>query len=93
MASERAPHPDKRLTGIDALHPPESDEPFTVSAEDIAHTVERLEVGRESGEYTSMRESDLIVLWKVGQLGQDQLDAVKRDPSLLPRVLTPTAHA
>lgn len=93
MASERAAQPDYYVVDIDESSVPESDEPFTFTAEDIAHAVERLEAGREAGEYTHMRESDLVVLWEVGQLGQDQLHAVMRDPSLLPRVLTPTAHA
>ncbi len=93
MASERVTQSDDHIPYLDELYPSESDEPLTFTAEDIAHAVERLEAGRDVGEYTGMRESDLVVLWEVGQLGQDQLHAVMRDPSLLPRILTPTAHA
>ncbi|HZS87292.1 MAG TPA: hypothetical protein VFE42_07375 [Chloroflexota bacterium] len=82
------PYPDELSPPItdDAALPP-------ITSEDIAHTVERLKAGRESGEYTAMRESDLAVLWHVGQHGQDRLRAVLRDPSLLPRLLAPTVHA
>lgn len=93
MTSERAPQYDDHRPYLDELYPPESDEPPAITAADIAHAVERLEAGKESGEYTAMRESDLAVLWHIGQLGQDCLEAVRHDPSLLPRILAPTAHA
>jgi hypothetical protein len=92
MATERTHTPDDQVPYPDELDPPitEGDELPPITAEDIAHAVERLEAGRESGEYTGMRESDLAVL---AYLTAEQWHAVKRDPSLLPRILTPTAHA
>jgi len=77
MATERTHTPDDQIPYPDELDP-------SITA------VERLEAGRESGEYTGMRESDLAVL---AYLTAEQWHAVKRDPSLLPRILTPTAHA
>ena len=67
--------------------------PPSITDDDIAHAVERLEAGRENSDYMGMRESDLAVLWHVGQLGQEQLRTVRCDPSLLLRLLTPTVHA
>jgi len=92
MATERSRTPDDQIPYPDELDPPitDGDEVLPITAEDIAHAVERLEAGRESGEYTAMRESDLIVL---AHLTAEQWHAVKRNPSLLPRILTPTAHA
>lgn len=92
MAAERALPPDDRIPYPDELDPPvtECDEAMPITAEDIAHAVERLEAGRDSGEYTGMRESDLVVL---AQLTEEQWRKVKHAPSLLPRLLTPTAHA
>jgi len=37
-----------------------------------------------------MRESDLVV---IGHLTVEQWREVRRNPSLLPRLLTPTAHS
>jgi hypothetical protein len=90
------PRPDgDHIPYLDELAPSIGDAaaPPSITADDIAHAVERLEAGRASGEYTGFRESDLAVLWHVGQLGPDQVRAVRCDPSLLPRLLTPTAHA
>ena len=84
---------DANIPYLDELYPPSGDEAPSITAGDIAHTVERLEAGWANGEYTGMRESDLAVLWHVGQLGRERLHAVMRDPSLLPRLLTPTVHA
>ncbi len=90
IVDEHSPYPDE----FDPLMTDEEDaSPPSITAEDIAHAVERLEAGQQSGEYTNLRESDLSVLWHVGQLGQDRLREVRRDPSLLPRILAPTAHA
>jgi len=92
MATERTHTPDDQIPYPDELDPSitESDELPAITAEDIAHAVERLEAGRASGEYTGMRESALAVL---AHLTVAQWHEVKRDPSLLPRILTPTAHA
>lgn len=94
MATERAHTPDDQIPYPDELDPPivdtDSDEALPITAANIAHAVERLEAGRESGEYTGMRESDLAVL---ARLTTDQWHAVKRNPSLLPRILAPTVHA
>lgn len=94
MATERAHTPDDQIPYPDELDPPivgtDSDEVLPITAADIAHAVERLEAGRESGEYTGMCESDLAVL---ARLTTDQWQEVKRKPSLLSRILTPTAHA
>lgn len=92
MVTERAHMSNDRIPYPDEIDPPitDSDEASPITAEDIAHAVERLEAGRESGEYTEMRESDLAVL---GQLTVEQWREVKRVPSLLSRILTPTAHA
>jgi len=43
-----------------------------------------------SGEYTGMRESDLVVL---AHLTTKQWWQVRGNPSLLPQILIPTAHA
>jgi len=87
MASERVTQPDDHIPYPDELYPSESDEPLTFTAEDIAHAVERLEAGRDVGEYTSMRESDLVVL---SQLTTEQWREVRWNPSLLPHILTAT---
>jgi len=63
------------------------DELPPITADDIAHAVERLEAGRESGEYTAMRTSDLYVLGHLSHRGQGQVEVVLRDPSLLPRLV------
>jgi len=60
-----------------------------ITADDIAHAVERLEAGRESGDYTDMRTSDLYVLGHLSHRGQRQVEAVLRDPSMLPRLVAP----
>lgn len=78
---------------LDELDPPVSDEPEPITPADVAHTVERLEAGRESGNYTDLRESDLWVLWYVGRQGKKRLDAVFATPSLLPQLVTPAADA
>lgn len=94
MATERTRTPDDPIPYPDELDPPivdtDRDEALPITAADIAHAVERLEAGRESGEYTGMRESDLAVL---ARLTTDQWHKVKRNPSLLPRILAPTVHA
>ncbi len=97
MATERvhtsddhSPYPDE----LDPLMTDDDDDDLPpITAEDITHLVERLEASHGSGEYTNMRESDLVVLWHVGQLGKDVLHEVTRNPSLLPRLIAPTAHA
>lgn len=90
MATERMPRPDEDIPYLDELYPPESDELPPITAEDIAHTVERLEAGREVGEYTGMRESDLVVL---AHLTTEQWRQARWNPSLLTQILMPTAHA
>ena len=92
MAAERAHGHDERVPYPDELDPPiiEGEEAPPITAQDIAHAVERLEAGRASGEYTEMRESDLAVL---AHLTMDQWREVKRNPTLLPRILAPTAPA
>lgn len=92
MATERVYPPDDPTPYPDELDPAivDGDDAPAITAGDIAHAVERLEAGRDGGAYTGMRESDLAVL---GRLTPDQWRAVKRDPSLLSRLLTPTAHA
>ena len=90
--AERAHTPDDRVPYPDEFDPPirDGEEATPITAEDIAHVVERLEAGRAGGEYTEMRESDLAVL---AHLTVEQWHEVKRTPSLLPRLLAPTAHA
>jgi hypothetical protein len=90
MATERAPRPDDDIPYLDELYSPESDELPPITVDDIAHTVERLEAGHEVGEYTGMRESDLVVL---AHLTTKQWWQVRGNPSLLPQILIPTAHA
>lgn len=72
----------------EAAELPDSLPPIT--PEDVAHFVARLEAGRASGEYTGLRESDLDVLT---HLTPEQWERVKRDPSMLQRILVPSAHA
>jgi hypothetical protein len=92
MATERALDTGDQLPNPDDLDPPvvDGDDELPFTAEDIAHLMERLEAGRDSGEYTGMRESDLTVL---AHLSIEQWHDVRRDPSLLLRLVTPTAHA
>jgi hypothetical protein len=66
------------------------DELPPITTEDVAHFAARLEAGRASGEYTGLRESDLDVLT---HLTPEQWEQVKRDPSMLQRILLPPAHA
>lgn len=58
-----------------------------VTAEDIAHAVDRLLAGRESGLYEQLRTSDLYVLGHVSQLGEEMHESVLRDPVQLPYLL------
>ncbi len=90
--AERAHTSDDRVPFPDEFDPPirDGDEAAPITAEDIAHVVERLEAGRASGEYTEMRESDLAVL---SHLTVEQWREVKQTPSLLPLLVAPTAHA
>lgn len=92
MATERRHGPDDPIPYLDELGAAitDGDDTPPITSEDIAHLVKRLQAGRASGEYTEMRESDLAVL---ARLTPEQWGAVKRDPSLLPRLLTPTSHA
>ncbi len=94
MATERVHTSDDHSPYPDELDPlmtdDDDDELPPITAEDITHLVERLEASHGSGEYTNMRESDLVV---IGHLTVEQWHEVRRDPSLLPRLLTPTAHA
>jgi hypothetical protein len=92
MAKERAVRPDDRVPYLDEIDPliEESAPDTPITAEDIAHAEERLQAGRERGEYTDLRESDLVVL---AHLTREQWQQVKRNPTLLPRILAPTAHA
>jgi len=91
----RAGFDDDPIPHLDELSPPIGDAavPPSIAADDITHAIERLEAGRENGDYTGLRESDLAVLWQVGQLGQEQLRAVRSDPSSLSRLSAPTVHA
>jgi hypothetical protein len=82
--------PDDAIPYADEL----VDEPITddlpsITAEDIAHTVERLEVGRASDTYT-LGLADLHVLM---HLTPQEWQIVKRTPSALARILAPAAHA
>ena len=90
MATERAQRPDDHVPDLDELYPPEDDEPLTFTQDDIAHAVERLEAGRDIGEYTNMRPSDLDVIWSIPR---GRWDDVRRNPSLLWQLVTPTPHA
>lgn len=86
MATERIPD----LDGIDsAAYDDDSLPPIT--AEDIAHAVERLDAGRTTGLYEHMRTSDLYVLGHLSRLGEEAYEAALRDPSQLPRLLARTA--
>jgi hypothetical protein len=90
MATERAR--DEAIPFLDERpgEDPITDELPAITAEDIAHFAERLEAGHASGEYTSLRESDLDVLT---HLTPEQWEAVKRNPPMLRRILVPSAHA
>jgi hypothetical protein len=92
MATERRRQTSDHIPYSDELDPPTdgSDDVPLITAEDIAHLVERLEAGRDSGEYSGMRESDLAVL---AHLNVEQWQEVIRNPSMLPRLVVPTAHA
>ncbi len=82
MATKQA-HDSGEAAGLADELPP-------ITPEDIAHFAARLEEGRASGEYTGLRESDLDVLT---HLTPEQWEQVKRDPSMLQRILVPSAHA
>ncbi len=87
MSDDHSPYPDE----LDPLMTDEDDDELPpITAEDITHLVERLEASHGSGEYTNMRESDLVV---IGHLTVEQWREVRHDLSPLPRLLTPTAHA
>lgn len=90
MATKRMPHQKGHIPYPDELFPQSTDEPPSITVDDIAHTVERLEAGREAGEYTSMRSSDLEVLWRIPS---GRWDDVRQNPSLLWQLVTPTVHA
>lgn len=92
MATERAPESGDNVPFPDELpgQGPLTDELPPITDAEIAHFAERLEAGRARGEYTSLWESDLDVLT---HLTPEQWEQVRRDPSVLQRILVPPAHA
>lgn len=89
MATERIHRDEGPILFLDELEPviTDADDLPPITAEDVAHAVDRLEAGRESGRYEHMRTSDLYVLGHLSQLGTETYHAALRDPSQLPRLL------
>lgn len=92
MATERVHRAEEHMLNPDTVDQPLGDEDSLppITAEDVAHAVERLEAGRESGLYERMRTSDLYVLGHLSNLGEETYEAALRDPSQLPRLLART---
>lgn len=84
---------DEPIPYLDELDPPimddGEDEVPLITAEDIARTQRRLEEGHDADAY-HFGEMDL---WVITRLTSDQWQQVKANPSVLTRVLAPTAHA
>lgn len=91
MATERVHRAEEHIPKLDTADrsPGDDDSLPPITAEDVAHAVERLEAGRESGLYERMRTSDLYVLGHLSHLGEETYQAALRDPSQLPRLLAP----
>lgn len=89
MAAERIQRDGARVPTMDGPDLPidDDDELPPITAEDIAHAVDRLEAGRESGLYDGFWMSDLYVIGHLTQLGRESYHAALRDPSQIPHLL------